>query len=288
MKFSVLIAHYNNSFFFKDCFKSLKEQTFRDFEVIIVDDCSKPEELENIKQIIGTDERFKLFVNEENKGVGFTKNRCVKLASGDICGFVDPDDALTHDAIEAMYRFINKRNCVAVYSQFYMCGDDLTIQNIFESSRQIINDDKYFFNIFLSVNHFFAFKRKKYFKTSAINPELSSSVDQDLYLKLYEKGSFKFLAKPLYLYRTHEKGVSQHPEKKKRLYENWHEVLLHTLKRRNIKVLDNISVNEIQNLPKFIFNHRNTLKRKIFRNLMKVEVLSRFNKVFHFLEKIMR
>ena len=102
MLFSILIANYNNGHFFKDCYESIMQQTFTNWEVIIVDDESLDDSVNIIKQLISNDKRFKLFQNIENKGCGYTKNKCAKLASGEILGFVDSDDALKPNAIEIM------------------------------------------------------------------------------------------------------------------------------------------------------------------------------------------
>ena len=48
--FSVLIAHYNNFEYFKDCYKSLLLQTYKDFEVVLVNDCSTNDSFEKIKE----------------------------------------------------------------------------------------------------------------------------------------------------------------------------------------------------------------------------------------------
>src|SRR5690606_37419482 len=115
---------------------------------------------------------------------------------------------------------------------------------------------------------FFTFKREVYELTDKINPNLSSAVDQDLYLKIYEKGELYFINQPLYKYRLHEKGVSQEKSKKSKLYDNWNQVLSETLRRRKIAVLFGNNVQEIDNIAKFIFEKENTfwkrLKRKIF------------------------
>ena len=46
---SILIAHYNNYNYFKQCYESLKKQTYQNFEIVIVDDCSTDDSLEKIK-----------------------------------------------------------------------------------------------------------------------------------------------------------------------------------------------------------------------------------------------
>lgn len=266
MIFSVLIAHYNNFNYFKDCYQSLLKQTFNDFEVILVDDCSTDDSFENIKKLTKNDLRVKLFKNNENKGVGFTKRKCVELASGEICGFLDPDDALANNAIEINIQKHNE-NIVAAYSQFFLCDSNMKPLHLFPRSRAVKNGDKNFFNVFLEANHFFTFKKSAYDKTSGINPGLTSAVDQDLYLKLYEEGDFTFIKEPLYFYRLHEKGVSQEKSKKTKLNQNWQKVISDTAKRRSIHSLYGKNIDEIRNLPEFILQKQNTFIKKIQRKL---------------------
>ena len=267
MKFSVLIAHYNNAPFFKQCYESLKKQTYQNFEIILVDDCSTDNSLDEIEYFTKGDTRVKIFKNTENKGVGFTKKRCVEEATGEICGFVDPDDALTPDALERSIAEYHDKNTIATYSQFYVCDEKLNIKKIFPNTRKIKNNNKLFFNIHFEVAHFFSFKKATYLETEGINAELTSAVDQDLYLKLYEKGNFFFIAKPLYLYRIHEKGVSQEKSKKEKLNSNWDKVLRDTTKRRNTNLLYGKNISEIDSLQHFIVKKENTFLKKIIKKL---------------------
>ena len=78
--FSILVAHYNNYEYFKDCYKSIIGQTFQNFEVIIVDDCSTDDSLEKIRNLVSKDQRFKIYTNEENKGVGYTKKKVYRIS----------------------------------------------------------------------------------------------------------------------------------------------------------------------------------------------------------------
>lgn len=268
MLFSILIAHYNNYNYFLDCYKSIIEQTYQNFEVILVDDHSTDDSFDKIKELTKYDSRFRLFQNEENKGVGFTKKRCVESAAGEICGFVDPDDMLSEKALQTSIDYHNDNN-IAVYSTFYLCNNRLEPQRLFQHSRQVRNGDKNFFNIFLEANHFFTFKRSAYNKTSGINPNLTSAVDQDLYLKLHETGNFSFVNEPLYYYRLHEKGVSQDSSKKNKLNENWQRVLVDTAKRRNIWKIYGKNISEIDNIPEFLKIRQNNLFTKILRKFRK-------------------
>ena len=266
MKFSVLIAHYNNAEYFMQCYESLKKQTFQDFEIIVVDDCSTDDSFEKIQNYCNGDSRVKFFQNSENKGVGFTKKRCVEEASGEICGFVDPDDALTEDAIEISVK-AHENKCVAAYSQLYFCDENLNVQKVFKNTKKIKNNNPLFFNIQFEVAHFFTFKKESYLKTEGINPNYKVAEDIDYILKLYEIGSFQFIKKPLYLYRIHKTGLSHDETKTYIKNETWHTVLLNAAKRRNISKLFGKKIDDIENLPKFIFQKENTLLKKIKRKL---------------------
>lgn len=266
MKFSVLIAHYNNAEYFMQCYESLKKQTFQDFEIIVVDDCSTDDSFEKIQNYCNGDSRVKFFQNSENKGVGFTKRRCIEEAAGEICGFVDPDDALTEDALEISIKAY-KENYIATYSQFYLCDENLNIQNIFKRTKKIKNKNPLFFNTEFEVAHFFTFKKEAYLRTEGINPNYKVAEDIDYILKLYEIGSFQFIKKPLYLYRIHKTGLSHDETKIKIKNETWHNVILNATKRRNIKKLYGKEVDSIKHLPKFIFQKENTLLKKIKRKL---------------------
>jgi len=265
--FSILIANYNNHQYFIDCYNSLINQTFEDYEIIIVDDCSTDGSFEKIRDLTGANPKVRLYKNLENKGVGYTKRKCIEYASGEICGFVDPDDSISLNALQKILSHYKKNKVVAVYSQFFMCDENLTPRNIFKGSRPSPLHSHLFFNIFLKANHFFTFRKSAYDKTCGINPNLTSAVDQDLYLKLYETGNFKFVKKPLYYYRSNTNGVSQNTNKKQELINNWHTVLLDTIKRREIKQLYDLNPDSISNLPEFIYKKQNSIFGKLKRKL---------------------
>lgn len=277
MKFSVLIAHFNNALLFKDCYGSLLTQTYKNWEAIILDDASSEEEKVQIKAIIAGDERFKFFENEKNSGVGVTKSKLIELASGDICGFVDPDDAILPDAIEKAVRvFVQKKNVVLAYSRFMSCDKDLKPIAPFKSAMQVQNKDPYFFNYPIQIAHFVTFRKDIYEQTEKMNAALKISEDQDLYLKMYEKGDVYFIDETNYLYRTHSGGISQN-ENKTKSYEYFAQVVFNAMKRRNIKTINGMKVPENYTGQQEIFRlleYQNSIpyriKRKISITLQKL------------------
>lgn len=265
MMFSILIAHYNNYAYFKDCYASILKQSYQDFEVIILDDCSTDGSFEKIENLVRDDSRVKLHQNKENKGVGFTKKRCVELANGDICGFVDPDDAIIAEALELCVSQYTNPAIIATYSKINVCDESLNLQKVFENTRKIKGGNPLFFNIRFEISHFFTFRKKAYNQIRGINPGLTVAEDMDLYLQLYDFGRIQYIPSALYYYRVHKKGLSHDPEKELIKVQNWHQVLLETLQRRNISELYGKKTDAIENLPEFISTKQNTLMSKIVR-----------------------
>lgn len=237
-KASILIANYNNGKYFLECYNSIINQTYKNWEVIIIDDASTDDSIEIIKSFTQGDDRFKLFQNPSNKGCGFTKRKCMEYATGDICAYLDPDDALYSIALEeSVEAYLLNQNIVASYSKMMMCDENLNPQKTFSATKQIFND-KYFFNCPIQFAHFFTFKRETYLKTQGINPELKSAVDQDLYLKILELGDVVFIDEDLYKYRLHSNGISQQSSKQN-AKDSFAKVIHETMKRRGIKRINN-------------------------------------------------
>ncbi|MDP3358921.1 MAG: glycosyltransferase family A protein [Lutibacter sp.] len=189
MLFSILIANYNNGHFFKDCYQSILAQTYTNWEAIIVDDGSTDDSVAVIKKIIGDDIRFKIFLNKENKGCGFTKNRCAVLATGEISGFLDPDDALNVDALELMVALHKKHEDVAIITSKYELVDlEMNFIDYGFHGGAIHENKSYLTCGYWAMTHFATFKQNKYIQTIGIDPKMKRAVDQDLYYKMEEQG----------------------------------------------------------------------------------------------------
>lgn len=233
MKFSILVANYNNGKYFKDCYQSIISQTYENWEAIIVDDGSSDDSIAIIKGIVQNDARFIIHEMHTNKGCGEAKRKCAELANGKICGFLDPDDAITPDALQiSVNEHIKYKNIIATYSKIMFCDGNLSPKYDYAKIKQVYNH-RNFFNCPIQINAFFTFKKEIYDKTEGINPDLSSAVDQDLYLKLLDHGNPKFIPTNMYFYRRHSAGISQDQSKNKSK-DNFAKVILDTMKRRNI------------------------------------------------------
>lgn len=234
MKFSILIANYNNGKFFKDCYDSILAQEYKNWETIIVDDKSTDDSVEVIKKIIGTDGRFKFYENNSNYGVGITKAKLIELANGEVCGYLDPDDIIKPKALKSAVETLQKDpKIVLTYSRLAKCDENLNILSEFKSAMQVPNGSKSFFNFPIQIAPFVSFRKDVYMQTKKMNPELQIAEDQDLYYKMYEMGKVKFINQTDYLYRAHAGGISQN-ENKNKSYRYYARAIWEAMKRRNI------------------------------------------------------
>ena len=110
MMISVIIPVYNVEKYLHVCINSVLKQTYQDFEVICVDDCSTDSSLEILEYFTKKDSRVKVYKNDSNKGIGFTRNRGLDEAKGEYILFLDADDWYSSQALECLIDMFEKNN----------------------------------------------------------------------------------------------------------------------------------------------------------------------------------
>lgn len=102
---SIIIPVYNKEQFLENCFNSIFEQTFKDFELILINDGSTDGSGKICDDFKLKDDRIKVF-HQENRGVSATRNLGIELSSGDYIGFIDADDEIENDMYEILIKNI--------------------------------------------------------------------------------------------------------------------------------------------------------------------------------------
>ena len=98
---SIIVPIYNTGKYLKKCLDSIKNQTFKDFEVILVDDGSTDNSAEICREFSETDSRFKYFY-KENGGTSSARNLGLENAKGEYIAFIDSDDYIEPDYFETL------------------------------------------------------------------------------------------------------------------------------------------------------------------------------------------
>lgn len=102
-KISIIIPVYNTEKYILECLDSILNQTFRDIEIICIDDCSSDTSFNILKEYEKRDCRIIVGQNAKNLGPGLTRNKGLKLARGEYVIFFDSDDWMREDACEILY-----------------------------------------------------------------------------------------------------------------------------------------------------------------------------------------
>ena len=177
---SIIIPVYNGAKTLLDTIKSIEKQTFRDFEVIIVNDGSTDNTLNIFEKF---SEKYKLennyyFFNQENKGAPAARNRGLKEAQGRFLFFCDDDAVLRSDALEKMMKFLQADNSIAyTYSSFYW-GKKLFKLWPFDAER--LKKMPYI--------HTMALIRRETFPVNGWDESIKKLQDWDLWLTMLEAG----------------------------------------------------------------------------------------------------
>ena len=100
MTVSIIIAVYNAEKYLQRCLESVLGQTYRDIEVIAVDDCSTDGSLQVLQRYAERDDRMRVLRMERNSGAPAARNKAMTVSRGELMSTVDADDAISPDAIE--------------------------------------------------------------------------------------------------------------------------------------------------------------------------------------------
>lgn len=147
-KISIVVPCFNSASYLCECLDSLVNQTHKDLEMILVDDCSSDNTSEIMNEYAKRDKRIKVLRNKENKGAGFSRNRGLDIAKGEYITFVDSDDFLDLDVYEKVNEIIEKNNCPDIIrfdiSKFFNIGNlkinlEFLIKTKFNGEYSIVN-----------------------------------------------------------------------------------------------------------------------------------------------------
>lgn len=119
---SVIIPVYNREQTIKASIESVLKQTYQNFEIIVVDDCSADGSVEVVKNI--TDGRVKMILCETNGGACKARNLGIEAAKGDIIAFHDSDDLWYSNKLEKSLYYLEKEHADMVFSAVYRRGEN--------------------------------------------------------------------------------------------------------------------------------------------------------------------
>lgn len=217
-KISILIPVYNVEDYIEDCLNSIVNQTYKNIEIIIIDDGSTDNSCEIIKKFSNSDDRIKV-ISRKNKGVYKTRRELVEMSTSNYVMFVDPDDWIDVDTVEKLYNKVKEYDCDIV-----RCNK---VKELLEQNRKIympkfnakkdviyeIDFSKYVYNHFINdytCNSVVA-QLIRVDKLKEVKYDCSLSVAEDLKynLELYLNiSSIAFIEDYCYHYRYNDNSIT--------------------------------------------------------------------------------
>lgn len=188
---SVIMAEYNTDVeLLKESIQSILNQTFTNFELIIIDDCGK----NNVNEIVESfhDPRIKVYKNEKNSGLIYSLNKAIEKAEGQYLVRMDTDDYAYPNRIESQYQFIKKHpqyTVVGMQCEFY---DGQQIYGVSKKEGEVTRKDLL---MGVPLIHPSVIMKKEAIEKVGKYPNYLRCEDYALWLELYAQG-YKFYVLP--------------------------------------------------------------------------------------------
>ncbi|KAB0666489.1 glycosyltransferase [Oryzomonas japonica] len=218
-KVSVVITCYNYGKYLDYCLGSVLGQTFKDIEIIVIDDGSS----DNTEEVMSTYVKNPLvsYIKQENKGQAAAKNVGVRQAQGDFVAFLDADDLWDNNKLEMQMALFSRKQIGVVYScARYIDEQGRKLDYRLESKYLTPRSGKV--SNYLFLDNFVPFSssivRKRCLENLGLFDEsLKMGIDWDLWLRISTEYEFDFIAEPLLAYRIGHSGqMSKNQEERQR------------------------------------------------------------------------
>lgn len=275
---SVVLPSYNGEKYIKDSIESVINQSFQDWELILVDDCSIDSTLKIMSEYKNKDKRIKVIHNQKNQKLPLSLNAGFDMASGKYHTWTSDDNVFREDALLEMCKLLDNN---PEYDVVYATSTNTDRRNGVSLVRTAPPVET--ITNFYSVGACFLYKKEVYLETRGYNKDFYLCEDHEFFLNAYDKG-FKFYAldKNLYIYYLSDDSLSSNfrYEADNRIKD----LLCYYLTER----LQNLSPKEkSKRLIKFFFARKLPIEYKFLYSAVKVSPLYFIGRLPYILTKLL-
>ena len=137
MSVTIIMPSYNSEKFIIESVESVLVQTYSNWELIIVDDCSPDDSNKIITKYVDNDSRIKLIKLQKNSGPAVARNTAIEVASGRYIAFLDSDDVWLPNKLETQINFMHDNDLAFTYSSYRLVGEDNEHLGVFITKDKI-------------------------------------------------------------------------------------------------------------------------------------------------------
>lgn len=134
---SIVTPLYNSEKFIKETIESVLSQTYTNWEMLIVNDCSKDNGASIVEKYSKKDKRIKLFNNKKNMGVSFTRNKAINLSQGKYIAFLDSDDLWHKEKLKKQIKMMEEKNISLSYTAYTKMNEDGSLRGKIEVPEKV-------------------------------------------------------------------------------------------------------------------------------------------------------
>jgi len=121
---SIITPYYKKKKYIELTINSVLQQTYKNFELIIIYDDQNKEDLNLLKNLTKKDKRIKLYINKKNLGAGRSRNKGIKLSQGSLIAFLDADDLWTRNKLKKQIFFMKKSLVDISHTSYHIINSD--------------------------------------------------------------------------------------------------------------------------------------------------------------------
>lgn len=121
---SIIIPVYNAEKYIEDTINSILNQTYNDWELILIDDCSVDNSKKKINKYLKKDMRIRYYCQENNGGPALARNRGIDIANGEYICFIDADDLWVNNKLEKQISFMKEKQCAFSYHSYEFADEN--------------------------------------------------------------------------------------------------------------------------------------------------------------------
>ena len=117
----IILPNYNSHGFVEETIKSIMSQTYKNWKLFIVDDCSNKQTVKSLKKF-SKNKKMKIYWLKKNYGAGYCRNYAIKKSNSPYIAFIDSDDLWKKDKLETQLRFMENNNYFFTYTSYETFG----------------------------------------------------------------------------------------------------------------------------------------------------------------------
>ncbi len=203
---SIIMPNYNCEKYIEETVNSVLNQTYQNWELLIVDDCSSDNSLVILKRFEQNDNRIKVYVNETNKGAAYSRNLALREAKGKWIAFLDSDDLWVPEKLEKQITFMKENDYHFSFTKYGQIDQYSNSLNTEVSGPKKVTPKKMFRYCYLGC--LTVIYDSEIIGIVQINDNIKKRNDYAIWLKVCKKATCYYLNEKLAFYRKRVGSIS--------------------------------------------------------------------------------